>query len=72
MRTDIAPRQTSDYLEFDLIITDNLLEPKVLLADRGYDADRILKGITEHDITPNPDAKKRGRRGSVSTIEVIA
>ena len=37
MRSDITPGQTSDYLGFDLVMDDNLPEPSVLLADRGYD-----------------------------------
>ena len=41
MRTEVTPGQTSDYLGFDLVIADNLPNPRVLLADRGYDADRI-------------------------------
>ena len=50
MRTDITPGQTSDYLGFDLGMHDNLPEPRVLLADRGYDADRIRKTMSERDI----------------------
>ena len=41
MRTEITPGQTSDYLGFDLVMADNLPEPSVLLADRGYDANSI-------------------------------
>ena len=37
MRTDITPGQTSDYPGFDLVMDDNLPEPFVLLADKGYD-----------------------------------
>ena len=43
MRTEITPGQTSDYLGFDLVMADNLPEPSVLLADRGYDGDDIRK-----------------------------
>jgi hypothetical protein len=43
MRTEITPGQTSDFLGFDLVMADNLPEPSVLLADRGYDADRLRK-----------------------------
>lgn len=43
MRTEITPGQTSDYLGFDLLMADNLPQPSVLLADRGYDADSIRK-----------------------------
>jgi len=40
MRTEITRGQTSDYRGFDLVMADNLPAPGVLLADRGYDADR--------------------------------
>lgn len=43
MRSDITPGQTSDYLGFDLVMDDNLPEPSVLLADRGYDSDNVRK-----------------------------
>lgn len=35
MRSDIMPGQTSDYLGFDLVMSANLPEADVLLADRG-------------------------------------
>ena len=41
MRSDITPGQTSDYLGFDLVMADNLAEPSVMLADRGYDSDKV-------------------------------
>ena len=50
MRTEITPGQTSDYLGFGLIMADNLPEPSVLLADRGYDADSIRKKMDARDI----------------------
>ena len=50
MRTDITAGQTSDYLGFDMVMDDNLPEPRVLLADRGYDADRIRKTMNDRDI----------------------
>ena len=66
MRTDITPGQTSDYLGFDLVMDDNLPKPKVLLADRGYDADRIRKSIHERDIlTQIPMRKTRKMRVGV-------
>ena len=40
MRTEITAGQTSDYLGFDMVMADKLPTPSVLLADRGYDADR--------------------------------
>jgi len=66
MRTDITPGQTSDYLGFDLVMTDDLPEPKVLLADRGYDADRIRKTMNERNILPQiPMRKSRKMRVGV-------
>ncbi len=66
MRTQITPGQTSDYLGFDLVMADNLPEPKVLLADRGYDADRIRKTMDERDIlTQIPMRKTRKMRVGV-------
>lgn len=50
MRTDITLGQTSDCLGFELLLVDNLPEPQVLIADRGYDADRIRKTMSECDI----------------------
>lgn len=66
MRTEITPGQTSDYLGFDLVMVDNLPEPKVLLADRGYDADRIRKNMDEREIlTQIPMRKTRKMRVGV-------
>ena len=66
MRTEITPGQTSDYLGFDLVMVDNLPEPKVLLADRGYDADRIRKDMENRDIlTEIPMRKTRKMRVGV-------
>ena len=63
MRTDITPGQTSDYLGFDLVMADDLPEPRVLLADRSYDADRIRKTMSERDIlTQIPMRKTRKMR----------
>jgi hypothetical protein len=41
MRSDNTPGQTSDYRGLDLVMDDNLPEPSVLLADRGYDSDKV-------------------------------
>jgi len=66
MRTEITPGKTSDYLGFDLVMHDNLPEPKVLLADRGYDADRIRKNMDKRDIiTQIPMRKTRKMRVGV-------
>lgn len=66
MRTVTTPGQTSDYLGFDLVMADNLPEPRVLLADRGYDADRILKNMGKRGIlTKIPMRKTRKVRVGV-------
>lgn len=52
MRSDITPGQTSDYLGFDLVMDDNLFEPSVLLADRGYDSDKVRKAMEARNIVP--------------------
>lgn len=52
MRTEITPGQTSDYLGFDLVMADNLPEPSVLLADRGYDSDNVRKTMEARDVLP--------------------
>ena len=67
MRTEITPGQTSDYLGFDLVMADNLPEPKVLLADRGYDADHIRKIMSERDIMTQIPMRKTARCASAST-----
>jgi len=63
MRTEITPGQTSDYLGFDLVMADNLPEPSVLLADRGYDADSIREKMDARDVlTQIPMRKSRKMR----------
>lgn len=66
MRTEITPGQTSDYLGFDLVMADNLPEPSVLLADRGYDADSIREKMGARDVlTQIPMRKSRKMRVGV-------
>lgn len=66
MRTEITPGQTSDYLGFDLVMADNLPEPAVLLADRGYDADSIRDTMDARDVLPViPMRKSRKMRVGV-------
>lgn len=66
MRTEITPGQTSDYLGFDLVMAENLPEPSVLLADRGYDADSIRKAMDKRDVLPViPMRKSRKMRVGV-------
>ena len=66
MRTEITPGQTSDYLGFDLVMVDNLPEPSVLLADRGYDADSIREKMEVRNVlTQIPMRKSRKMRVGV-------
>lgn len=66
MRTEITPGQKSDYRGFDLVMADNLPEPSVLLADRGYDADSMRKKMEAHDVlTQIPMRKLRKMRVGV-------
>lgn len=52
MRSDITPGQTSDYLEFDLVMDDNMPELSILLAVRGYDSDNIRKTMEARSVVP--------------------
>ena len=52
MRSDITPGQTSDYPGFDLVMDDNLTELAVLLADRGYDSDKVRKTMEARNVVP--------------------
>lgn len=52
MRTEITPGQTSDTEGFDMVMADNLPAPSVLIADKGYDADRIREKVEAHGGVP--------------------
>jgi transposase len=66
MRSDITPGQTSDYLGFDLVMDDNLPEPSVLLADRGYDSDKVRETMEARNVVPViPMRKSRKLRVAV-------
>jgi len=41
MKAVLSPGQTSDYLGFGQVMDGSLAPPKVLIADKGYDADKI-------------------------------
>jgi transposase len=66
MRSDITPGQTSDYLGFDPVMDDNLPEPCVLLAYRGYDSDKVSKTMEPRNVVPViPMRKSRKLRVAV-------
>jgi transposase len=52
MRTDVTPGQTSDHKGFDLVMGDDLPAPGALLADKGYDSDRIRAWAEARDAIP--------------------
>ncbi len=52
MRTEITPGKDSDYSGYDLAMADNLPQPAVLVADRGYDSDKIREDIESHNALP--------------------
>ena len=47
MRAEITGGEVSDYKGFDLLMDGELPPPKVLIADRGYDSDRIRQCIEQ-------------------------
>ncbi len=69
MRSVITPGQTSDYLGCDLVMDDNLPEPCVLLADGGYDSDKVREIMEERNVVPViPMRKSRTLRVVVDRI----
>lgn len=52
MRSEITPGQTSDHPGFDLVMADNLPEPCVLLADRGYGSDNVRTTMEARNVVP--------------------
>ncbi len=61
MRSDITPGQTSDYRGFDLVMDDNLPAPAVLIADRGYDSDKVRKTMEARNVVPVIPMRKSRR-----------
>jgi len=58
MKADITPGQVSDYRGYDTVMDDNLPQPKVLIADRGYDSNKIRNDVEERGGTPIIPARK--------------
>lgn len=61
MRPDITPSQTSDYRGFDFVTNDNLPAPAVLMADRGYDPDKVCKTMAARNVVPVIPMRKSRR-----------
>ena len=45
MKTELTPGQTSDYVGYDALCDADLPPARVLVADKGYDADAIRDGV---------------------------
>ena len=58
MKAEITPGQVSDYRGYDAVIDNDLPQPKVLLADRGYDSDHIREDVEQRGGTPIIPARK--------------
>jgi transposase len=52
MRAELTAGQTSDYVGYELLQDEDLPPAKVLLADKGYDADHIRDHAAAHGATP--------------------
>ena len=66
MRSDVTPGQTSYHKGFDLVMGNDLPAPGALLADKGYDADRIRDWAEARDAIPViPMRRNRKARAGV-------
>jgi len=70
MRSDVTPGQTSDYLGFDLVMDNNLPKPCVLLADGGYDSDKVRETMEARNVVPVIPMRK-SRRLSVAVDRTL-
>ncbi len=48
VKVEISGGEVSDYKGFDIVMGDHSQPPAVLIADKGYDSDKIRKKVTEH------------------------
>ena len=58
MKAEITGGQVSDYRGYDAVMDDDLPQPKVLLADRGYDSDHVREDAEQRGGTPIIPARK--------------
>lgn len=52
MKAEITGGEVSDYKGYDALADDELPTARVLIADKGYDADRIRENVIERGGTP--------------------
>lgn len=66
----ITPGEAHDVKGYEPLMEEEAPEPKVLLADRGYDTDAIRANLKERGATPVIPTKKN-RRVQVEIDEAI-
>lgn len=62
MEAEVTGGQVSDYRGYDAVMDDDLPQPRVLMADRGYDSDHIREDVEER-------AGRVGKTGAVHAFE---
>ena len=71
MRTEITPGRESDYSGYDLVMADNLPQPAVLVADKGYHPDKIREDIKSRNAVPMiPIRKNRKNRKGRRVVDI--
>lgn len=70
MAAEVTGGEVSDYKGYDLVMQADVPAPKVLLADRGYDSDRIRADLDEIGATPMIPGRKN-RKISIPVDDFI-
>jgi len=70
LAAEITGGEVSDYKGYDLVMQADVPPPKVLLADRGYDADRIREDIDRRGGVPMIPGRKT-RKTPISVDDYI-
>jgi transposase len=52
MKAEITGGEVSDYKGYDALLDEDLPTARVLIADKGYDADRIRENVIRRGGTP--------------------
>ncbi|PZX10363.1 DDE family transposase [Palleronia aestuarii] len=68
MRTEITVGRALDHTGYHLVMAYNLPAPKVLIADKGYDADSIRKAIEARK--GQPVIPMRRNRRARKTVDI--
>lgn len=69
MRTEITPGWVYDCEGYDLVMADNLPAPRVLIADKGYDSDRIREKVeADGGVSVIPMRRNRKLRVPVGAV----